>query len=115
MSVVDWDSAVREAREATGFRGEVTGRTIAAVRAEVRADRREEFDSELGALGGGGAFEAFLDHWWTQALADAANDEEAREHVIEFADLAIALRVRAEGGPTHTADAVEQMITGPAS
>ncbi|MER7046477.1 hypothetical protein [Streptomyces jumonjinensis] len=115
MAVRGWEGALREAREATGFGGEVTDRTVGAVRAVVRGDRRSEFERELGALGGGGAFEAFLDHWWTQVLADAAGDEQARERAVEFADLAIALRVRAEGGPTHTAAEVERMIMGPVS
>ncbi len=48
-------------------------------------------------------------------LADAALDDEAREAAIGFADVAVALHVRAEGGPTYTSDEVEQMITRKAS
>ncbi|MFH8615014.1 hypothetical protein ACH4E8_08035 [Streptomyces sp. NPDC017979] len=110
MTALDWAGAVREAQEATGFRGEVVVRTVEAVRKAVSAARHAEFDQELGALDGGGAFDAFLDHWWTQALADVAPTEDAREHAIDFADLAISLHVRAKGGPTYTSTEVEQMI-----
>ncbi|MEW1658602.1 MULTISPECIES: hypothetical protein [unclassified Streptomyces] len=115
MAELDWTGAVDQAREATGYAGEDIPRTVDAVRERLRADRRQEFDEELGALDGGGAFEAFLNHWWTQALADATLDDEAKEAAIEFADVAIALHVRAEGGPTYTSDEVEQMIARKAS
>ncbi|EDY47350.1 hypothetical protein SSCG_00378 [Streptomyces clavuligerus] len=35
-----------------------------------------------------------------------------RERVIEFADLAVALRARAAGGPVHSPAEVERMIMG---
>ncbi|MFK0294878.1 hypothetical protein ACIQU6_31000 [Streptomyces sp. NPDC090442] len=115
MPEFGWADAVRQAREATGYAGEDIPRTVDAVRGRLRANRREEFDQELGTLDAGGAFEAFLNHWWTQALADTALDSEARELAIEFADLTVALRVRAEGGPTYTSVEVEQMIARKAS
>ncbi|MFF3709231.1 hypothetical protein [Streptomyces phaeochromogenes] len=43
-------------------------------------------------LSEGSAFEVFLDHWWTQSLADRATDADAKDLAIDFADLAIALR-----------------------
>ncbi|MFI1825060.1 hypothetical protein ACH41E_01230 [Streptomyces sp. NPDC020412] len=110
MTALNWTDAVSEAREATGFRGEVVPRTVEAVRKAVSTARHSEFDQELGALGRGGAFDAFLDHWWTQALADSMPEQDARELAVEFADLAIALYVRAKGGPTYTSTEVEQMI-----
>ncbi|MEU5239733.1 hypothetical protein ACH4UR_25250 [Streptomyces lydicus] len=108
---LDWADAVEQAGEATGYAGEVVPRAVEPIRAHLRAGRHREFDLELGALSQGGAFEAFLDHWWTQALADTALDADARELAVEFADLAIALRVRSEGGPTYTSAEVEQMLT----
>ncbi|EDY50411.1 hypothetical protein [Streptomyces clavuligerus] len=110
MEDANWAGAVGTAREASGFGGEAVVRTVAAVRAAVRPERRAEFDRELGAVGGGGAFDVFLDHWWIQALVDAAPDEGAREAAVEFADLAVALRARGEGGPTRSAAEIEQML-----
>ncbi len=52
MTAVDWAGAVREARESTGFGGEVPARTVAAARTAVRAERRAGFDRELGGLDG---------------------------------------------------------------
>lgn len=43
-------------------------------------------------LSEGSACEAFLDHWWTQSLADTATDADAKALAIDFAGLAIALR-----------------------
>lgn len=107
MAVQGWADAVRDAREATGFDGEVIARTVAAVREAVSAGRHTEFDQELGALDGGGPFDAFLSHWWTQALADTAPDEVARERATNFADLAITLQVRSLSAP-------RRVDTGPA-
>ncbi|AJC57107.1 MULTISPECIES: hypothetical protein [Streptomyces] len=115
MTELNWADAVRQAREGTGYAGEDIPRTVEGIRERVQADRWDEFDRELGTLGGGRAFEAFLNHWWTQALADTAPGTEAREIAIEFADLAVALYVRTEGGPTYSSDEIERMITGKAS
>ena len=75
----EWQNAVTEARETTGFTGEVVPRTVEGIGAALRIDRRTEFYAELGALGDPGGFEAFLNHWWTQALADSAPDEDAHQ------------------------------------
>lgn len=61
---------------------------------------------------GSGGFEAFLNHWWTQALADSAPNEGARSQAIDFADLAVSLYARAVGGPTSTQEQVEAMAAG---
>ncbi|WP_275461383.1 hypothetical protein [Streptomyces noursei] len=95
MADLQWARATGQAREATGYAGEDIPRSVEAVRERLRADLRQELDQELGALDGGGAFAAWLNHWWTQALADAALDDEAREAAIGFADVAVALHVRA--------------------
>ncbi|MER6916025.1 hypothetical protein ABT354_30490 [Streptomyces sp. NPDC000594] len=115
MAELDWAGALEEAREATGYSGEIIPRTVGAVRSAVRPGRHAEFDRELGALDRGAAFDVFLDHWWTQALADSALDEDSQELALEFADLAVALHVRGQGGPAYTPAEIERMITGAAS
>ncbi|MCF1595578.1 hypothetical protein [Streptomyces muensis] len=84
-----WRKVVAEAQEATGFTGNVVQRTVDGIGAALRLDHRADFYTELGALADSGGFEAFLNHWWTQALADAAPDADAREQAIDFADVAV--------------------------
>ncbi|MFE7276034.1 hypothetical protein [Streptomyces sp. NPDC057623] len=108
----EWQNAVAEARQATGFTGGVVQRTVGSIGAALRLDRRADFYSELGALADSGGFEAFLNHWWTQALADAAPDGEAREQAIDFADVAVSLFARAVGGPTSTPSEIDAIVTG---
>src|SRR5689334_10871774 len=88
---IGWQDAVAEAREATGFMDEVVQRTVDGIGAALRLDHRAGFHTELGALADSGGFDAFLNHWWTQALADSATDEDARERAIDFADVAVSL------------------------
>lgn len=108
----EWQKAVAEAREATGFTGNVVQRTVDGIGAALRLDHRADFYTELGALADSGAFEAFLNHWWTQALADAAPDEHSRERAIDFADVTVSLFSRAVGGPTSTQSEIDAIITG---
>ncbi|KUO19688.1 hypothetical protein [Streptomyces dysideae] len=109
---VEWQHAVAEAREATGFTGAVVQRTVEGIGAALRLDHRAAFYAELGTLSGSGGFEAFLNHWWTQALADSAPGEEAREQAIDFADVAVSLYARATGGPTSTQAEIDAIVTG---
>ncbi|MFS8199390.1 hypothetical protein ACLVWQ_11955 [Streptomyces sp. CWNU-52B] len=95
-----WSEILQEAREALGFAGQVVPRNLEGIRAAVRPDRLPDLDAELATLSEGSAFEAFLDHWWTQALADTAGDADAKALAIDFADLATALRAKATGGGT---------------
>ncbi|MFC4501354.1 MULTISPECIES: hypothetical protein [Streptomyces] len=108
----EWQNTLTEAREATGFTSEVVPRTVDGVGAALRLDHRADFYTELGALADSGGFEAFLNHWWTQALADTAPDEEAREQAIDFADVAVSLYARATGGPTSTPAEINAIVTG---
>lgn len=108
----EWQNAVAEARGATGFTGNVVQRTVDGIGAALRLDHRADFYTELGALADSGGFEAFLNHWWTQALADAAPDEDVREQAIDFADVAVSLFARAAGGPTSTQSEIDAIITG---
>lgn len=108
----EWQNAVAEAREATGFTGNVVQRTVDGIGAALRLDHRADFYSELGALADSGGFEAFLNHWWTQALADSAPNEEVREQAIDFADAAVSLFARAAGGPTSTQSEIDAFVTG---
>lgn len=108
----EWHIAVIEAREATGFTYEVVQRTIDGIGTGLRLDHRADFYRELGALGDSGGFEAFLNHWWTQALADSAPDEEARSQAIDFADVTVSLYARAVGGPTSTQEQIETIAAG---
>ncbi|MEV6588276.1 hypothetical protein [Streptomyces acidicola] len=107
-----WQTAVAEAQEATGFTGEVVQRTVDGIGTALRLDHRADFYTELGALADSGGFEAFLNHWWTQALADSAPDEDARERAIDFADLAVSLYARSAGGPTSTHTEIEALVNG---
>lgn len=107
-----WQDAVTEAREATGFSSAVVPRTVEAIGAALRIDRRTEFYAELGALGDPGGFEAFLNHWWPQALADSAPHEEAREQAVDFADVAVSLYARLMDGPTATQAEINALVTG---
>ncbi|MBA2945319.1 hypothetical protein [Streptomyces himalayensis] len=108
----EWQTAVAEARGAIGFTGEVVPRTVDGIGAALRLDHRADFYTELGALADSGAFEAFLNHWWTQALADSAPEGDAREQAINFADVAVSLYARAAGGPTSTQAEINALVTG---
>ncbi|WP_328502229.1 hypothetical protein OG828_23450 [Streptomyces sp. NBC_00457] len=109
---IEWQDAVTEAQEATGFSGEVVPHTVDGIGSALRLDHRADFYTELGALADSGGFDAFLNHWWTQALADSAVDEDAREQAIDFADVAVSLYARAAGGPTTTQAEIEALVTG---
>jgi hypothetical protein len=108
----EWQVAVAEAREANGFTGEVVQRTVDGIGAALRLDHRADFYTELGALTDSGSFDAFLNHWWTQALADSASDEETRRAAIDFADVTVSLYARAVGGPTSTPEQIEAIAAG---
>lgn len=108
----EWWEAVTEAREATGFTGEAVPRTVDGIGAVLRIDRRAEFYTELGALGDADGFDAFLNHWWTQALADAAPHKDAREQAIDFADAAVSLHARLTDGPTATQAEINTLVMG---
>ncbi|WP_217208765.1 hypothetical protein [Streptomyces sp. AC550_RSS872] len=108
----EWQNAVAQAREATGFTGSVVQRTVDGIGVAPRLDHRADFCTELGALADSGGFEAFLSHWWTQSLADAAPDGDAREQAIDFADVAVSLFVRAVGGPTSTQAEIDAIAGG---
>ncbi|MFF8845812.1 hypothetical protein ACF08N_24350 [Streptomyces sp. NPDC015127] len=110
-----WGDFLEEARQDLGFTGQVVPRTVEGVRAALLPGRLPEFGAELGTLSEGVEFEAFLNHWWTQAMADSVQDEEGKESAIEFADLAVALRARAAGGPEYSHDDVEKMLKDVAS
>ncbi|MFI9760815.1 hypothetical protein ACIHFB_23035 [Streptomyces sp. NPDC051963] len=109
---IEWQGAVAEAREVTGFTDKVVQRTVDGIGAALRLDHRADFYTELGVLADSAGFDAFLNHWWTQALADSAADEDAREQAIDFADVAVSLYARATGGPTSTQAEVEALISG---
>lgn len=66
----------------------------------------------MGSLSDPGRFDAFLNHWWTQALADSATEEETRQSAIDFAEVAVSLYARAMGGPASTQEQVEAMAAG---
>ncbi|MGW0823899.1 hypothetical protein [Streptomyces sp. NPDC002845] len=108
----EWQTAVAEALEATGFTGTVVQRTVDGIGAALRLDHRVDFYTELGALADSGGFEAFLNHWWIQALSDSTADEEARERAIDFADVAVSLYARSAGGPTSTQAEIEALVAG---
>ncbi|MEF9905017.1 hypothetical protein [Streptomyces sp. P9-A2] len=107
-----WQDAIAEAQEVTGFIGEVVPRTVDAIGTALRIDRRTEFYTELGALGDADRFESFLNHWWAQALADSALDEDTREQAIEFADTSVSLHSRAVDGPTVTQAEITALVMG---
>ncbi|MEC3996395.1 hypothetical protein VSR01_23945 [Actinacidiphila sp. DG2A-62] len=105
-----WTAAVRQAREELGYHGAEIPRTVAGILGALRAKHRDAFHADLATLSQGIAFEVFLDQWWTQAVVDAARDDDGREAALEFADLAVALRISAGDGPTLSTAEVEQMI-----
>ncbi|WP_371578795.1 hypothetical protein [Streptomyces sp. NBC_01314] len=108
----EWQNAVTEALEATGFNSVVVQRNVDGIGAALRIDHRADFYAELGSLADSARFEAFLNHWWTQALADSAPDEDARERAIEFADVTVSLYARSAGGPTSTQAEIEALVAG---
>ncbi|MFH8467500.1 hypothetical protein [Streptomyces sp. NPDC017991] len=110
-----WSDILQEAREAVGFTGHAVPRNLEGIRAALRPDRLPDLDAELATLSEGSAFDAFLDHWWTQALVDAATDVDAQAVAIDFADLATALRAKSAGGGTLTQAEVEDMLRGKTS
>ncbi|MBV1936753.1 hypothetical protein KUF83_09285 [Streptomyces sp. BV286] len=110
-----WSEILQEAREAVGFTGRVVPRNLEGIRAALRPDRLPDLDAELATLSEGAAFEAFLDHWWTQSLADTATDADAKALAIDFADLVTALRAKATRGGAYTQAEVEDMLKGKAS
>lgn len=95
-----WQNALRQAQEEIGYRDPGIPRTVAGIRDVLRPELRDEFLAELGALSDGGPFEVFLDHWWTQVVVDAASDDDGRESALDFADLAVSLRILSVGRPT---------------
>ncbi|WP_052745314.1 hypothetical protein [Streptomyces sp. WM6386] len=105
-------NAVAEAREATGYTADVIQRTVDSVGAALRLDHRADFYTELGSLSDSGGFEAFLNHWWTQGLADSIPDEDTREQAIDFADVAVSLYARTTGGATSTSAQIDAIIAG---
>jgi hypothetical protein len=109
---IEWQDAVAEARDVTGFTGEVVQRTVDGIGTALRLDHRADFYTELGALADSGGFDAFLNHWWTQALADSTVDGDTREQAIDFADVTVSLYARGTGGPTSTQAEIEALVTG---
>ncbi|MFF4157369.1 hypothetical protein [Streptomyces sp. NPDC001678] len=102
----EWAVAIRQARDESGYRGPDVPHTVGGIRAHLREELHGEFDAELVTVPDGALFEAFLYHWWTQSLADIADDEEARQAAIDFADLATGLHAKASGsGRTYKAPA----------
>lgn len=109
MSTYTWADAIHDASTDLGHPDPGITRTIAGIRPALRTDRRTAFDAELSALSEGGAFDVFLDHWWTQALQDTATDEDTRETALAFADLAVSLRIAHQSGPTVSAADIEEL------
>ncbi|MGW1077578.1 hypothetical protein [Streptomyces sp. NPDC002537] len=109
MSDKQWDHILSEAREHSGYTGPVPARTVAAIESALAEVRHRAYRDELERLGDGAAFDAFLDDWWVQAVADNA-DEDSREAAVDCADIAIALHVKASPGPTYTAAEVDAML-----
>ncbi|MFF1599608.1 hypothetical protein ACFVYV_19240 [Streptomyces mirabilis] len=107
-----WQNAVAEAQEATGFTGEIVRRTVAGIGTALRLDHRADFYAELGTLADSGGFEAFLNHWWAQALADSAPNGDAREEAVDFADVAVSVYARAVGDPTVTQAEFDALVAG---
>ncbi|WP_328399220.1 hypothetical protein OHS70_20375 [Streptomyces sp. NBC_00390] len=110
-----WSDILEEARQSLGFAGRVVPRNLEGIRAALRPERLGDLDDELSSLSKGSEFEVFLDHWWTQAMSDSVPDADDKESAIEFADLAIALRVRTAGAPGYTQAQVEEMLRDVAS
>jgi hypothetical protein len=92
-----WAEAVAGAKESLGYPDPRIDRTVAGVLGALRVEHRETCEADLAALSSGLGFEVFLDQWWTQAVVGGADGEEAREAALEFADLAVSLRIRACG------------------
>jgi hypothetical protein len=106
-----WPGAVEQAGEALGYRDPGVPRTVAGVRDALRPVHLDAFHEDLATLSQGISFEVFLDQWWTQAVVDrAGHDEDAREAALEFADLAVSLRISASSGPTLSMAEVEVML-----
>lgn len=101
-----WERIITEAREHSGYTGPIPARTVAEIEAALDDKRRDPYRKELAQLGDGPGFEAFLDHWWVQAIADNST-EDAKEAAVDCADIAIALHVKANPGPTFTAAQVD--------
>lgn len=107
----EWAAAIRQARDETGYRGPDIPRTVGDIRSGLRDEHHEDFDAELADVADGAMFEVFLYHWWTQALADVAEGESARQAAVDFADLATALHATAtSSGRTYTSEEVEAML-----
>jgi hypothetical protein len=107
-----WAEAVAGAKASLGYPDPRIDRTVAGVLGALRAEHRETFEADLAALSSGLGFEVFLDQWWTQAVVDGTDGEEAREAALEFADLAVSLRIRACGLPALGMGEVER-LAGP--
>ena len=111
MVVMDtWPEAIARAQESLGYRDPGVARTVAGVLSALRPEHRDAFHADLETLASGMAFEVFLDQWWTQAVVDGSHDEESREAALEFADLAVSLRIRAGGGPSLSTAEVEELV-----
>lgn len=106
-----WREVVREAAEELGHRDPGIPRTVAGIQDALRPELRDEFLAELGTLSDGGPFEVFLDHWWTQVVVDAATDEQGRDAALDFADLAVSLRILSDGRPPVPTAEVEALIS----
>jgi hypothetical protein len=105
-----WLRAVEQALEALGYRDPGIPRTVAGVHDALLAHHRDAFQADLATLSEGISFEVFLDQWWTQAVVDTTHDEDSREAALEFADLAVSLRISASSGPTLSTAEVEDML-----
>ncbi len=91
-----WATALRQAAEQLGHPVPAIPRTVAGITGALSEQRRDEFRAELDAIADGISFEVLLDTWWTQAVVDSAEGEDARERALEVADLAVSLRNRSD-------------------
>ncbi|MFD9218520.1 hypothetical protein ACFWDI_00460 [Streptomyces sp. NPDC060064] len=89
-----WSDILVEARQDLGFTGDMVPRNLQGIRAALKPERLPDLDREPATLSEGPDFVAFLDAWWSQALVDSASGTEGKERALDFADLAISLRVR---------------------
>lgn len=112
ISTDPWPEAVRRAEEELGYGDPGIPRTVSGVRAALRPTFHGGFDADLATLSRGISFEVFLDEWWTQAVVDTAADDDGRDRALDFADLAVAFRISASGGPTMTSAEVAAMVGG---
>lgn len=86
-----WHEALADAERQIGHTlPTVVDRTVTGIGDALPLAHRNAFYNELAALGEGDRFEAFLDNWWTQAIASAA-DPADRERAIDVADLTVSL------------------------